>query len=99
MKIKQRTEVEIEIKFPIALKKHEDIYYFSKEGLNGLFISDSIISNAPFMFFEKDYYPNSVPCTIEEAEQMFNKTMSRLRKSFITVSLDDNLPTEFLEQL
>ena len=101
IKVKDQIEREIEITFPLSVSDGNTFAHFEKENEYGTIIRENIqdISRTQPQWLMS--IEELKPCKKSEVEAAFNRVLKYHRDlSFgITVSLDDNMPTEALELL
>ena len=99
--VKETIEQEIEITFPLSVSDGNTFAHFEKENEYGTIIRENIqdISRTQPQWLMS--IAELKPCDKSEVETAFNRVLKYHRDlSFgITVSMDDNMPTEALEQL
>jgi hypothetical protein len=99
--IKKNYSEEIELTFPLSLSDGNTFAHFEKENEYGTIIRENIqdISRSKPQWLVS--IEELKPCKKSEVAAAFNRVIKYHQNlSFgITVSLDDNLPTELLENL
>ena len=101
IKVKDTIEREIEIKFPISFKETKDMYIHCYDMVNCIIVYKSHFARYSAVTAMNNYNP-SMNCDKSEVDKAFNRVVKSAQMEVlnpITVSMDDNLPTEALEQL